>query len=124
MLGRLLLVAAGGALGASARYGTSLLAGRTLGTGFPMGTLAVNLVGCLLIGVLFSLADRALLGPSGRLFFMTGILGGLTTFSTMALETATSYQDGAAGLSLANLALNNVGGLLLVLVGMWLGRSA
>ena len=117
------LVAAGGALGSSARYLTSLVAIRLFGTGFPAGTLIVNLAGCLLIGLSYSLAERTILSSGGRLFFMTGVLGGLTTFSTYALETVTAALDGSRGLALGNIALNNGLGLVLVVVGIWLGRA-
>ena len=121
---KMLLVAVGGALGSTARYLTSVVAGRVFGAAFPVGTLAVNLVGCLLIGIAFSLAeDRAVLSPHGRLFFMTGVLGGLTTFSTYALETVTYFGDGARNVAVANLVLTNVLGLLLVLAGMRVGRA-
>jgi CrcB protein len=119
---RVLLVAVGGSLGASARYLTSLLAGRLFGAVFPAGTLLVNLGGCLLTGFGFSLAERGIIGPQGRLLLLTGFLGGFTTFSTFALETITYLADGARSLSLFNLALNNGVGLLLVVVGLWLGR--
>jgi fluoride exporter len=120
---RLMLVAVGGGLGASARYLTSVAAARLFGAVFPVGTLAVNLVGCLLIGVGFSLAERAIISPGGRLFFMTGVLGGLTTFSTYALETVTFFEEGARGVSLMNVLANNVAGVALVLLGLWAGRA-
>ena len=101
-----------------------MVSGRVFGTGFPVGTLAVNLVGCLLIGIAFSLAEeRSVLSPHGRLFFMTGVLGGLTTFSTYALESVTYFGDGARDVAVANLVLTNVLGLLLVLAGMRVGRA-
>lgn len=121
---RIILVALGGGIGASARYLTSVAAGRVFGTGFPAGTLTVNLVGCLIIGIGFSLAERTILSPNGRLFFMTGVLGGLTTFSTYALETVTNFSDGSRGVSLGNIVANNGLGLMLVLLGIWLGRAS
>ena len=72
---RIILVMIGGSLGALARYGVTLMAGRLVGSRFPWGTLLVNLVGCFLIGVSFALVERTnLLSPSVRLFFMTGFL--------------------------------------------------
>lgn len=120
---KILLVMAGGALGAVARYGMSWVAARWWGTGFPWGTLAVNLVGCLLIGVSFGLADRASwYRPSERLFFVTGFLGALTTFSTFSLETVNAVDGATMSTAAANLLANNIGGLALVVLGIWLGR--
>jgi len=124
MLGKLALLALGGTLGTLSRYGVSLLAGRMVGGTYPLGTLAVNMIGCFLIGMAYTFAeDRALLGPAGRLFLMTGFLGALTTFSTFALETVTYGQAGTLAISALNLIVNNVGGLLLVLLGIWVGRA-
>lgn len=123
VLSKILLVVVGGGLGAVSRYGTSLLAAQWLGTRFPWGTLLVNLTGCFLIGVSFALAERTnLLGPSARLFFMTGFLGALTTFSTFALETVNALRDGALLIVALNLLISNVAGFGLVIFGMWLVR--
>jgi len=117
------LVALGGALGALSRYGLSLFAARTLGPGFAWGTLSVNLLGCFLIGIALALIEgRGSFGPSERLLFMTGFLGALTTFSTYALESVQFARSGAIGIAALNLVTNNVLGILLVLVGLWLGR--
>lgn len=114
------LVMAGGALGALSRYGFALGAARLLGGRFPWGTLLANLTGCLLIGLAFGLSERAgLLSPSARLFFMTGFLGALTTFSTYALESVVFLREGSYG-AVINFLLNNLGGGVLVLVGLWL----
>jgi CrcB protein len=100
------------------------LAGRLFGAGFPWGTLFVNLAGCFLIGVLFALADpRPILGPSARLLLMTGFLGGLTTFSTYALESVNFARSDSIITALANIAANNVLGLAFVLGGITLVRS-
>jgi CrcB protein len=118
---KLLLIMLGGSLGALCRYGIAVLAARWIGIGFPWGTLLANLTGCFLIGAAFALADRNdLLNPMGRLFFMTGFLGSLTTFSTFALETVTASRSNANTLAIANLLLNNFGAVLCVLLGMGL----
>jgi fluoride exporter len=121
---KILLVLVGGGLGSVGRYGMSLLAVQLLGTKFPWGTLFVNLIGCFLIGFAFALAERGLnlMNPSVRLFFMTGFLGGLTTFSTYGLETAHSMRAGTHLVTAAYILANNVIGVALVFVGMWVGR--
>ena len=79
------------------------------------------MLGCFLIGAAFALADRTtLLSPSVRLFFMTGFLGALTTFSTYALETVSIARSGVVTPAVLNFLLNNLVGLVLVLAGMWL----
>ncbi len=124
MLTKLLAVAVGGGLGSGVRYLTSFGGWRLFGPGFPAATLVVNLVGCLLIGVAFALAEeRGAFGPLTRVFLMTGFLGGLTTFSTFALETVDYAHLGSTGVALVNILANNVGGLLMVIAGMWLVRA-
>lgn len=86
---QLLLVALGGALGSVLRYLTVTAAIRWLGADFPWGTLAVNLVGSFMIGVVNELGAEALvLSPETRLFLTTGVMGGLTTYSAFSYETA------------------------------------
>ncbi len=121
---KILLVMAGGSLGALSRYGLSLFAVKLFGTKFPYGTLIVNLLGCFLIGLAFALADRGLgiMNPSMRLFFMTGYLGALTTFSTFGLETVNAFREGRYIVSTANILTNNVIGLALVFLGLVVGR--
>jgi CrcB protein len=117
---KILMVMFGGSLGSLCRYGFALMAGRLIGTRFPWGTLMANLTGCFLIGISFALVERTnLLSPSARLFFMTGFLGALTTFSTYALETIVSVRGETSSIAFLNFFLNNALGLILVLAGMW-----
>lgn len=117
-----LLVMVGGSLGAASRYGVGLLTARLWGANFPYGTLVVNLAGCFLIGLLFALADRSrLLTPDVRLLLITGYLGALTTFSSFSLETVNAGRAGLTVQSLANILLNNIGGLALTYAGLRLG---
>jgi len=117
-----LLVMAGGSLGTVSRYGVGLLTVRIWGTHFPWGTLAVNMTGCFLIGLIFAMADRArFLTPDLRLLLITGYLGALTTFSSFALETVNAGRAGLALQPLANILVNNIGGLALVFLGMRIG---
>jgi CrcB protein len=117
---KILLIMAGGGLGALCRYGLGLAGGRVLGVGFPWGTFAANMIGCFLIGIAFGMVGRAQwFTPEVRLFFMTGFLGALTTFSTYALESVNYLRNGSH-VALTNFLVNNVGGGLLVLAGLWL----
>jgi CrcB protein len=97
----LLLVAAGGAIGASFRHLFGMVALRLFGTGFPFGTLGVNIIGSFLMGALIAwLAFRAEGAGQGlRLFVATGVLGGFTTFSAFSLETVLLWERGEAGLA-------------------------
>lgn len=117
---KLLLIAAGGACGALLRYSLSGVAYRLLGQTFPWGTLAVNVLGCLLIGALWAMAERAPFPPGISLFLFTGTLGAFTTFSTYGLETLNLLRDGEIGLGLVNIVASNVVGLLAVGLGFGL----
>lgn len=120
---QVLAVALGGAVGCVLRYGTTLAAARLLGSGFPFGTLLVNIIGCLLAGLLFGLAEgHAGLPPIMRLLLLTGFLGGYTTFSTFMAETVTLLQDGSWLLALGSFLGNNVVGGALAVTGIYLGR--
>jgi CrcB protein len=122
---KILLVMLGGSIGALSRYWVSLLALKIFGTRFPWGTLLVNLSGCFLIGVAYALAERGStwMNPSMRVFFVTGYLGALTTFSTYALETTTAAAAEDHIGALLNVAANNLLGLGLVLLGAWVARA-
>jgi CrcB protein len=102
----LLLVAAGGALGSVARYALDGLVLRLASPYFPSGTFVVNIVGCLVFGVILGLADGRLfpLTPNTRLFLLIGLLGGFTTFSTFTFETFQLVRDGQYARGLLNAA--------------------
>ena len=121
MIRNLVLVGLGGGLGSMLRYLTSLGVLRFWGArDLPLGTLAVNTLGCLLIGVLSGLMiSRQLFSPEFRLFFMVGVLGGFTTFSTFSYESIQLLNDGQLNLMLANVLLN----VSLSLGACWLGLS-
>lgn len=113
-----LYVFLGCGLGGMARYGLSKFANEHVLTALPAGTLAVNLIGCLLIGFLVALINDTLVPTSVRLLAITGFLGGFTTFSTYALETVILFQNKAWRAGLANLAAHNLFGLAAVLAGL------
>ena len=113
------LVGSGGFIGAMFRYGMSGLVQRSIPlAAFPYGTLAVNMVGCLLIGIAVGLVDsRQLFGPEARLFVLIGVLGGFTTYSTFGYETFALLRDGDFLRALANVGVHVVLGLALVWAG-------
>lgn len=109
-------VAVGGALGSVARYLTAVALGRWLGTGFPWGTLAVNLIGSLVMGILAELAAQRLSFPEPwRVFLFVGILGGFTTFSSFSLDVVTLMNRhlGLAFVYVAGTLCLGIGGLFL-----------
>jgi CrcB protein len=110
-----LIVFLGGGLGAALRHGINMLSARTLGTEFPYGTLIINVTGSLVMGLIAGyLAFKGDASQHWRLFLMTGILGGYTTFSAFSLDAALLYERGATGLAaiyvLASVILS-IGGL-------------
>lgn len=118
----LLQVALGGALGASARYLTNVTATRVMGHGYPWGTLAVNVLGSFLMGVLVVVLARKG-GNAYAPLLMTGVLGGFTTFSAFSLDAFTLFERGqmgaAAGYVLASVALS----IAAIVMGILLTRS-
>lgn len=113
------LVGTGGFIGAICRYGLSGLVQRHAAlAAFPYGTLTVNLVGCLLIGIAVGLVDtRQVFGPEFRLFALLGLLGGFTTYSTFGYETFALLRDADYLRAVANVTIHVVLGLALVWAG-------
>jgi CrcB protein len=119
-----LYVFLGGGLGSLARWLVGLGATRLLGAGFPFGTLAVNLIGCFAMGVLARLLVSAgIEGQGARLLLMTGFLGGFTTFSAFALDTAGLVGEGEGGRAVIYIALSVLGSLGAVAAGLFAGSA-
>jgi CrcB protein len=118
------IIAAGGAIGALARYGMGGLVQQALKTAsFPAGTLAVNLTGCLLIGFGGGLIEsRQFFSPEMRAFVFIGFLGSFTTFSTFGLESFNLVRDGQWLLATVNICLSVCVGLAAVLAGSMLSK--
>ena len=118
-INKLLIVGVGGFIGAILRYGLSGFAQKLSGSiDFPYGTLAVNLLGCILIGMLSRMGEmRGLLAPETRLFLFIGILGSFTTFSTFGNETINLMNDRRFFLGLMNVGFHIVFGLAAVMLG-------
>jgi fluoride exporter len=119
MMNALMLTMIGGALGAGGRYLTGLAALRTLGSGYPWGTLIVNVAGGLLMGIL---AVRVAADDPWRILLGMGVLGGFTTFSAFSLETLAMLQRGAAGTALAYALISVIAAVGAVWTGMELAR--
>jgi len=113
-----------GAAGAVSRYGVGLWSQRYLGNNFAFGTLVVNILGCLLLGLVLELESQTdWVGTSIRLFVAVGFLGAFTTFSTFGFETLKFMQAGNHQLALLNIVANLVLGLLAVWLGWMVARS-
>lgn len=124
-LEKLLLVAAGGAVGAVCRYALSgVVQNRWPESTFPWGTMVVNVAGCLAIGFLWILvAEKSALSPRWQLLLATGLLGAFTTFSTFSLETVELINKGQWLTAGGNVAGSVVLGLAAVVGGMALARA-
>jgi CrcB protein len=118
------LVFVGAGIGGALRHGVNLSTARTFGTGFPYGTLTVNVVGSLVMGVLAGyFAFRGEATQAWRLFLTTGILGGFTTFSSFSLDTALLYERGELGLTLLYVAVSFACSVGALFVGLWAVRG-
>jgi CrcB protein len=119
-MGKVLLIGLGGFVGSIARYGLSGLVHARLGTAFPWGTLAVNVLGCFVIGVLSQLAEgRMAISPEARALLVFGFLGGFTTFSAFGNETIDLFRSGTPMLAWAYIAVQ----LVATLGAVWAGRA-
>lgn len=119
----ILLIGIAGLIGTLARYWLSGAIDARLGASFPFGTLAVNLIGCFMIGFLFfAFAERFSVSPAIRSAVFIGVLGGFTTFSSFGIQTFTLIQNGQLAWAGLNVALSNVGGLIFVWAGYLLSR--
>jgi CrcB protein len=121
----LIAVAAGGAVGSVARYLVVGQMTRWLGVSFPWGTLAVNVIGGLVIGLLAeAMALKWSVSPDTRLFLITGVLGGFTTFSAFSLEVVALAERGALGSALIYIVASVVLSVGAVFAGLALVRGA
>ncbi|MYM62229.1 fluoride efflux transporter CrcB [Pseudomaricurvus sp. HS19] len=116
-----LSVAIGGALGAMGRYSVTAHLFPVMANRFPMGTLCVNLLGSLLIGVCYVLIiEKGVLAPEWRNVLMAGFLGAFTTFSTFALDAVTLWQNGHSAIALTYVVANVAGCLMAAAAGLYL----
>ena len=121
---KLLMLAGAGSLGCLARYGLTGLVQRLAGSAFPYGTLVVNVLGCLLFGLVWGILEKRVgLGVHWRLLVLTGFLGSFTTFSTFTFESMKLLENGAWALAFANVTGQVLAGLVMVYLGLQLGKS-
>ena len=115
-----LLVFVGGGLGATLRHVINIFCARCIGTGFPWGTFIINISGSTVMGLIAGyLALKGETSQPWRLFLMTGILGGYTTFSAFSLDTAVLYERGELGLAAAYI----IGSVVLSIAGLFAGLA-
>lgn len=116
------LVGIGGMVGSIARYGISSLFSSYI-TQFPFATFIVNVVGCLLIGIVFGLLERNVIGSDMRLLLATGVCGGFTTFSTFSAETLFLLRDGFTITALLYVLLSIILCVVFTFVGLWITKA-
>lgn len=115
-----LLVFVGGGLGATLRHAINMICARLLGTGFPWGTFIINITGSTVMGLIAGyLAFKGDAAQPWRLFIMTGILGGYTTFSAYSLDSMLLYERGEIGLA----ALYVIGSVVISIAGLAAGLA-
>ena len=119
MINKILIVALGGSIGASLRFGVSTIIHRYYNHNFPVSTLVINATGCFLIGLIFGLLDRFSLSTNLRLFLVFGLLGSYTTFSTYGLETFSLLKEGNLQTGLLNILAANAICLIMVFFGFY-----
>lgn len=118
----LVLIALGGALGAIMRYRLSKFLPQLINTIFPIGTMAVNIIGCFFIGFFYDLFENIVVDPDHKSLITIGFLGAFTTFSTYSLETVNLIRDGEIRLCIYNVLLSNILGLIFVIAGLYSSR--
>jgi CrcB protein len=115
-----LLVFVGGGIGASLRHTVNITCAKCIGTAFPYGTFIINITGSIVMGLIAGyLAFKGEASQPWRLFLMTGILGGYTTFSAFSLDTALLYERGQIGLALFYV----LGSVVLSIAGLFAGLA-
>jgi CrcB protein len=123
-LRKIIMVAAGGAIGSACRFTVYEWMTLRFGFAFPWSTLAVNIIGCFAMGLLYSLGEaRQVFNPETRALVLVGVLGGFTTFSAFANDTWHLGKEGRHDLMFANIGLQMILCLAAVWAGHWLAQT-
>ncbi len=123
MWSKLVLIAVAGTVGTLSRYWLSGFTHRMFGSDFAYGTLAVNVIGCLLFGLVWALAEeRMAISVLARTVLLVGFMGAFTTFSTFAFETMNYVRDSQYMLAFLNVAANCILGFAAIVSGVWIAR--
>ncbi|MGH7886093.1 MAG: fluoride efflux transporter CrcB [Thermodesulfobacteriota bacterium] len=120
---KILIICIGGSLGAALRYLVSSKINDSHNTGFPFGTLAVNVIGCFLIGFLWHMSDYLNTSENLRLFIFVGLLGAFTTFSTFGFESHYLFSNNSTNLGIIYIVASNLFGITFVFLGLILSRN-
>ena len=118
----LLIIGIGGFIGSVLRYLISLSIQNKILSVFPFGTLGVNIIGCLVIGIIFGLSERTSLSSEWRLFLATGICGGFTTFSAFSIETFGMLREGQLMHAFTYICASVILGLIATFIGISIFR--
>lgn len=118
-----MIVGIGSFLGGICRYALSHIIHVKFPAAFPYGTFTVNLIGCLLIGIVYGIVEKINLYPEWRLFLATGLLGGFTTFSAFSYETFNLMRNGQAGIAIAYILASVAAGLLFTALGFYMAKG-
>jgi len=121
---KLLLVAAGGAIGSVSRFlASSFILRLAPSFSFPLGTFTVNAFGSFLIGLLWAFSDADLVSAPLRFFLFAGLLGGFTTFSSFSIETMNLFRSGQTGIALGYILTSNIVCITLSFAGFFTAKS-
>ena len=118
------IVGIGSFLGGGIRYLISVFFNQKINPDFPYATLSVNLLGCLLIGVFYSLFEKSLIGNDWKLFLTTGLCGGFTTFSAFSMESVQLFKQGNLFAMLMYIIISIVLGIALTYAGYLIAKSS
>ncbi len=114
----LIAIALGSCIGGLSRYALTIFIQNKFLSSFPYGTLCVNIIGCFLIGIVFGLSERGNVSVLWRLFFITGCLGGFTTFSSFSIESIIMLRNGFLFQAFIYIIISVGAGLLATLAGL------